>query len=103
MLVFYAILALLFTPPETCAPIAALVGGTLEPWRGYPEGWTLPDDLAPRKRIDFADGGVIEYAADSEPGTRWLFVFLDYEATADANGEHYGQHNFCGPYRITDD
>jgi len=99
--------ALLFAPPmaETpeCEAIHALVGGELVEWQGYPQGWNLPTDIDRVAHIEFAIGGLWEYRAQSQRGTRWLFWWLNYDASTDSNGDHYGNHNFCGPYRITDD
>lgn len=102
---FALVTALLFAAPaaETpeCAAIHALVGGELVEWQGYPDGWNLPDDMSRTDWIDFASGGIIAYWSESEQA-RYVIVFTSYEATADSNGNHYGQHSFCGYYRITD-
>lgn len=95
---FALIAALLFTPPpETCAAINAILGGETTPWVGYERGgWDLPEDIAIVERIDFAgDGGLWLYTSESQPGTRWYWWFLSYEAMTDANGNHLGQHEFC--------
>lgn len=102
MLTLFALLSLLFSSPaETCATIHALVGGELVEWIGYPTGWNLPADLDTSGHIDFESGGVVQYTSRSEHA-RYLFVFTSYEATTDGNGEHLGQHSFCGPYRIAE-
>lgn len=93
--------ALLFAPatsppPETCDEINRLIGGETIPWLGYENGgWDLPADLKRVSVIDFAEGGLWLYTSKSVPDSRWYWLFFDYEATADANGNHYGQHNFC--------
>lgn len=95
------VLALLFAPaytppPEQCAEINTLLGGETLPWIGYPAGWDLPPDITRTARIDFAeDGGVWLYEAPSQPGTRWYWWFFSYQQTADANGDHFGAHEFC--------
>lgn len=107
------IVALLFAPsasppPEICDGIHALVGGEALDWTGYDngawEGW--PADVKPTNYINFDGesnkGGVLEYRGKSEPDARFIIVFISYETNADANGEHFGDHYFCGPYRITD-
>ena len=99
MLMIFAIIAALFAPPpETCDAIHALVGGELVEWVGYPQGWNLPDDLKRIGRIDFADGGIWNDYSRNERA-RYVWVFLDYTV----DGEPRGAHNFCGPYRISDD
>lgn len=90
-------LLLAFTSTQTdCAAVQALVGGEPLAWEGYENGgWTLPADIEMTARIDFEDGGLWEYQAESEPGTRWLWVFITYDQNADSNGEHFGAHEFC--------
>lgn len=88
------------SPPE-CDAIHALVGGELVEWVGYPQGWNLPADLTLVKRIDFEQGGIVKYHSHTD-GANFITVFLSYDETTDANGEHLGAHSFCGPFRITD-
>lgn len=108
MLTFFALLITLFFSPVNvpsggvCDSIHTLVGGEPVEWVGYPQGWNLPADLKASGHVDFQTGGVISYYSKSER-TRYLFVFTSYEANADSNGEHHGNHDFCGPYRIPDD
>lgn len=105
MNILFAILAaLLLTPPaaETpeCEAIHALIGGELEPWLGYDNGaWGWPDDVRRVATIDFAVGGLREFRSQSLRGTRWLLWYRSFELT----GNPLGAHDFCGPYRITDD
>lgn len=94
MIHLLASLALLFSPPQAkpdCREIEALTGGVELAWLGYPQGWALPEDLEMTSRIDFADGGLWEYAAESEPGVRYLWWFGDYVV----DGTPAGMHNFC--------
>ena len=102
-IVWLTALTLFFTPPpETCASIHALVGGELVEWIGYERGgWELPADLEMISRIDFADGGVLEYWSENEQA-RYIIVFTSYAQSADGNGNNFGSHEFCGPYRIAD-
>src|SRR5262245_21953388 len=86
---------------ENCDSIQGLIGGDLVEWNGYRKGWNLPEDLEQIARVDFQRGGIWEYYSKSEQA-RYLLVFNSYDQTADANGEHYGAHDFCGPYRVTD-
>jgi len=86
--------------PETCDSIHALVGGELVEWLDYPQGWELPDDLKKASRIDFAQGGIWDYYSASQQA-HYLIVFTSYQQTADANGEHFGAHEFCGLYKLT--
>ena len=106
MLTLLMLAALLFSPPasptpETCDAIHALVGGELVAWVGYPQGWELPSDLKKSARVDFAEGGIWQYYSSSEQ-SRYLWVFLTYDQSTGANGEHMGAHEFCGPYRVSD-
>lgn len=102
MLILAIIAALFAPPPETCDAIHALVGGELVEWVGYPDGWQLPDDLKRIGRIDFADGGIWNDYSRNERA-RYVWVFTSYEQNADANGQHFGAHFFCGPFRIQDE
>ena len=100
------IAALVFAPvdsptPETCDAIHALVGGELVEWLGYPLGWDLPDDLQKVGRVDFDSGGVWAYHSDIDQA-RYLWVFVSYEQTTGADGQHFGAHEFCGPYKVSD-
>jgi len=103
MHILMTLLMLLFAQaaetPE-CQAIHALIGGELEPWLGYGSGgWNLPDDLRRTASIDFTVGGLREYRSPSVKGTRWLLWYRSF----DLSGEPYGAHDFCGPYRISDD
>jgi hypothetical protein len=107
LMILAALIAALFAPPaaETpeCEAIHALIGGELVAWDSASYSWPdLPDDLERRPRIDFESGGIWERYSPSQQA-RYLWVFTSYERNADANGQHFGAHNFCGPYRITDD
>ena len=82
--------------PETCAQINTLLGGETIPWLGYEQGgWDLPEDIERTSYIDFAEGGLWVYESESVPDKRWYFWFFSYESTTDANGNHFGAHEFC--------
>jgi hypothetical protein len=102
LLLMLATLLFASPTPETCDGIHALVGGELVEWVGYPQGWQLPADLKKIGRVDFASGGAWAYHSESDQA-RYIVVFASYEQTTGADGEHFGAHSFCGPYRIADD
>ena len=103
MLIFAIIAALFASPtPETCDTIHALVGGDLVEWDSATYSWPdLPDDLERAGRVDFASGGIWARYSKSERA-RYLWIFTSYDQNADAQGQHFGAHSFCGPYRIAD-
>lgn len=86
--------------PTDCDGWQAVYNGEVAPWIGYPKGWDWPEDLQADGGFDFPDdGGVLFFYAPSQPDSEWVFVMLSYKATY-KNG-HLGQHDFCGPYRVS--
>lgn len=101
MLMLFALLALLFSPPTDkpdCRQVEAITGGTELEWLDDGSGygyWDLPDDLKLTDKVDFAVGGIWQYEAESEPGWRYIWWWGDYEPGTDSQGDHLGNHNFC--------
>lgn len=102
MLALFVLIAVLFSPPQVkpdCREIERITGGVELEWLGYEQGgWDLPDDLKRSATIHFAEGGIWEFKAESEPGTRYIWWFSDFVA----DGDPVGYHNFCA-LRLTDD
>lgn len=92
--------AILLLTPD-CASSNAVFGAPV-PWLGYPRGWDLPADLEFDDRVDLASGGTLMFWWSESQQARYLVHMLDWSVNADANGDHFGAHNFCGPYRLED-
>ncbi len=83
--------------PGYCDVAQERIGGELVEWIGYPEGWVLPYDLEVTDIYRYPkDGGLLTYFSESE-NANYYFDFWSWRWS----GEPLGQHDFCGPYKVT--
>lgn len=84
----------------TCDDVAAAYHATINPWLGYPEGWTQPADLEWFRRIRLeGDAEIWIHRAVSDPSHEYLTYLFDKEITTALDGTHPGYHHICALVR----
>lgn len=95
--------SILLTPsPEVCDAIHTEVGGEALVWDSASYGWPdLPKDILRISSVkDDLGRHIWTYHSDTD-NNNYVFVFISYERTTDKYGNHFGAHEFCGPFKIS--